>query len=113
MYRRPGVTSVGSRRTEKKLYSTEVPGGGKTSTFLRNRAFACARAFRTVAVEATTLGLTRSPPTIHEHIASTAVSYRPTNEPRGPLMRWSSSWMMRSGGRRAGWGIDFTDGNVP
>ena len=31
--------------------------------------------------------------------SSTAVSYRPTSVPSGPLIRCSSSWMIRSGGR--------------
>ena len=30
---------------------------------------------------------------------STAVSYRPASVPSGPEIRWSSSWMMSSGGR--------------
>ena len=56
-------------------------------------------AWRIVAVEAITLGRTFLPSTSQVQSWSTAVSYSPTSVPSGPLIRCSSSWMIRSGGR--------------
>ena len=59
---------------------------------------------RVVAVEGATLIVESS---------SSAVSYSPTMVPNGPLMRWNSSWMMRSGGRISPAGDTLTDGCCP
>ena len=47
------------------------------------------------------------------HSSSTAVSYSPTRLPSGPLMRCSSSWMMRSGGRSGSHGTTTAAGSAP
>ena len=60
-------------------------------------------AFLTVAVEAITRGFTNAglsaEPYSHVESVSIAPSNNPTAVPSAPVMRWSSSWMMRSGGR--------------
>src|SRR6218665_3296094 len=63
-----------------------------------NTLFTCSLALRTVAVEATILGLTVLPSSVQPDSSSTTDSYKPTIVPSGPLMRWNSSWMIRSGG---------------
>ena len=73
-YRRPGYCSLGVRWTEKKLFLTSVPCGGKISTCLRKSCFTWLLARRIVAVEAITLGRTRLPFTVQQDISSTAVS---------------------------------------
>src|SRR6218665_994851 len=64
-----------------------------------NTLFTCSLALRTVAVEATILGLTVLPSSVQPDSSSTTDSYKPTIVPSGPLMRWNSSWVIRSGGR--------------
>ncbi len=97
MYCRPDFSLIG-RSTEKKLSSTSIPEGGKTEILRINTLRTWSSARRTVAVEATTFGRTLMSPSIQLLSSSTAVSYRPTIVPNGPLMRWNSSWMIRSGG---------------
>ena len=50
---------------------------------------------RMVAVDATYFG--RAPRLTRR--VSRPASYNPATEPKGPVMRWSSSWMISSGGR--------------
>ena len=76
-----------------------MPCGGKTATLRGNRLLTWSPAWRIVAVEAITFGRTTRPSTSQEASRSTAVSYSPTSVPSGPLIRCSSSWMIRSGGR--------------
>ena len=92
----------GSRWSEKKLSRTSRPGGGKTLTVRRNRLVDLLVGVLIVAVEAITLGRTFLPFTSQVQSWSMAVSYRPTSVPSGPLIRCSSSWMIRSGGRSGG-----------
>ena len=57
-------------------------------------------ALRTVAVEATISGRTGLPSAVsHDDSVSTATSNSPTAVPSAPVIRCSSSWMIRSGGR--------------
>ena len=82
---------VKGRWTEKKLSSTSKPCGGKTETRRIKTLFTCSLALRTVAVEAMIFGLTVLPLSVQPHSSSTAVSYKPTMVPSGPLIRWNSS----------------------
>jgi hypothetical protein len=51
-------------------------------------------------VDATITGRTGVPSAVcHEHSSSTTTSNRPTVVPSAPVIRCSSSWMIRSGGR--------------
>ena len=57
-----------------------------------------------------TFGRTCRPFTSQPHSRSIAVSYSPTSVPSGPLIRCSSSWMIRSGGRSSVCSMVFTAG---
>ena len=58
-------------------------------------------ALRTVADDATINGWQGVPAAVFQAVSvSIATSNRPTVVPSAPVMRCSSSWMMRSGGRR-------------
>ena len=63
-----------ARWMAKKLSAIEVPCGGKTSSLRRKSFRTWSEARRIVAVEATTLGRTRFPFTVHVQSSSTAVS---------------------------------------
>ena len=71
-------------------------------------------ALRAVAVDATMTGFTVLPSAVrHVVSASMATSNSPTVVPSAPVMRCSSSWMTRSGGRNRGCGCTAAAGSEP
>ena len=99
-YRRPGYSREIGCSVEKNVFPTSRTCGGKIVVSRPYRARTCSAAFRAVAVDATRRGRTgRSDGVRHEHRASTATSNSPTVVPSAPVIRCSSSWMIRSGGR--------------
>ena len=66
----------------------------------------------TVAVDAMTLGLTTRSSSRQLQSSSTADSYSPTMVPSGPLIRWNSSWMIKSGGRMGEMALTLVAGPV-
>ena len=85
---------------EKNVCPTSRTCGGKIVTSRPYSARTWSAAFRAVAVDATTSGRTGfSAASRQEHSASTATSNSPTVVPSAPVIRCSSSWMIRSGGR--------------
>ena len=100
MYRRPGCCCETSSSREKNVRPASSTGGGKIVTSRPYSARTCSGAFRAVAVEATSSGRAGEPDAVRQVVsASMATSNSPTVVPSAPVMRCSSSWMIRSGGR--------------
>ena len=108
-YRRPGCCRRDRHLAgEERVRRRRAPAAGTPRGPRSNSARAPARPrASSVAVEATTFGPDRvRPSTVRQaQSSSTAVSYRPTMVPSGPVIRCSSSWMIRSGGRSRSTGL--------
>ena len=99
-YRRPGLSSETGTSREKNVSAASSTCGGKMLAPRPYRLRTWSAALRTVAVEATISGFTGAPEAVRQlDITSIAISNRPTVVPSAPVMRCSSSWMIRSGGR--------------
>ena len=81
-YRRPGLLLFSAAKNESLAIR---PGGGNCRELLSNKAPIWSWYRRMVAVEATILG--RVPRSVASR--STALSYKPINEPSGPVTRCS------------------------
>ena len=68
---------------------------GKIQLFLLYNALICESEFLIVAVEAIILGLIL----FFLKNSSNIISYNPSIVPRGPAIKWSSSWIIKSGGK--------------
>ena len=71
-----------------------IPAGGNWNDLLSNKDLIWSSALLIVAVDPIILAL----PLEFLQNSSIAISYKPIIEPSGPEIRWSSSWIIRSGG---------------
>ena len=93
------VSLIGTS-SEKNVFPASRTCGGKIVTPRPYRLRIWSAAFRTVAVDATITGFTIAPDSVVQVVrASMAISNSPTVVPSAPVIRCSSSWMIRSGGR--------------